>query len=451
MGADGELIRAAGRMGPKPWDYSGIMNAIAAFGKLAIGKKKIADELTTYGEKEFEIKEMPDEMLTGPFGDDNSSFFSNIKNQWLKHVETIEKPLNLPSGKKYKNAVKSINMLKGVLEKNKADLLIWAEVRKNVNENWANASNGIGRQVFHRVADLQINNTHGDMNAASRFTADGLKIYSSDVDLMQNREFSPSELMEGFFVNQMSINDNSGKLTDIIDKFGAKRKNAGKNWDENLAKTEIVGFINTMKESKYGGNGLKSLAFDYYNAAGGGTFVQANKSLFSNPGKNNEEANLSYVEQYKKANPDATPGEIELAYTHQAVDVWDGGDSSEFEVKLTDWLLGISKASYDGAKSKKQLSTEKKDKQGLGPKTFYVTQEQIGGKNGIIDRIKAGQEFPLGVLNHKKIDGKWAVNQKFGGTKKAGGGYYFIKDGTDADLHSYLRIINDPRFDFLLN
>ena len=47
-------------------------------------------------------------------------------------------------------------MLKGSLEKNKADLLVWAEVRKNINENWSNASKGIGREVFHRTADLQI-------------------------------------------------------------------------------------------------------------------------------------------------------------------------------------------------------------------------------------------------------------------------------------------------------
>jgi len=452
MGADASLIKAAAQMAPKAWDYSGVMKGIAALGKYALEKRKVANELTTYGDKEFQIKEMPDEMLSGPFGEENAEFFSNMKKAWSEMTEVIKNPLNTPSSKKYKNAVKTINMLKASLEKNKADLLVWAEVRKKVNENWANASKGIKRGVFHRVADLQINNTYGEMNAATMFTLDGIKILaSSDVGMMDGTSYSPSEIMDGFFINQMSLDNNSKNLTGIITGVGEKRKNAGKGWNEAVARTEINAFLQTMKDAKYGGNGIKSLAFDYSNDLGGGTFVQANKAMFIDPSKNDQDAELSYVEQYKKVHPDATADEIELAYSHQAADVWSDENSSEYEAKLVNWLVGVAKQSYDQAESKKELSTASKGKQALGPKEKYLTQTEIEeGPNSVIERIKAGREFPLGVLNHKKIDGKWAVNQKFGDIKKAGKNYWFIKDGTDADLHEYLRIINDPRFDFLL-
>ena len=450
MGADANLIKAAAQMGPKAWDYSGIMKGIAALGKYALEKRKVANELTTYGDKEFQIKEMPDEMLSGPFGEQNAEFFTNMKKSWSEMTGVIKNPLNTPSSKKYKNAVKTINTLKASLEKNKADLLVWAEVRKKVNENWANASKGIGRQVFHRVADLQINNTYGEMNAATMFTLDGIKILASS-DIGMTASYSPSEIMDGFFVNQMSLNNNSKNLTGIITGVGEKRKNAGKGWDENGARTEINAFVQTMKDAKYGGNGIKSLAFDYYNAAGGGTFVQTNKSMFIDPSKNDQDAELSYVEQYKKAHPNASGDEIELAYSHQAADVWSDENSSEYETKLVDWLVGVAKQGYDQAKSKKELSTKAAGKQALGPKEKYLTQTEIGeGPDSIVERIKADREFPLGVLNHKKIDGKWAVNQKFGDIKKAGKGWWFIKDGTNGDLHEYLRIINYPRFHFLL-
>ena len=184
MGADSKLMEAAGKMGPKAWDYSGLMKGIAALGKYALDKKVIADDLTTYGDKEFSIKEIPEEMMEGMFGDLNMSFFTDLKDVYDQQKNIIKKPLNHPRGKKYKNAVKTINKVKSALELNKADLLTWAEVRKNVDENWQNKSNAITRGVFHRVADLQINNSFGDMNAASLFTLDGLKIYASDILLM---------------------------------------------------------------------------------------------------------------------------------------------------------------------------------------------------------------------------------------------------------------------------
>tara|TARA_S200002703_G_C3802558_1_gene248131 strand:- start:5963 stop:7354 length:1392 start_codon:yes stop_codon:yes gene_type:complete len=439
MGADASLIKAAAQMGPKAWDYSGIMKGIAALGKYALEKRKVANELTTYGDKEFQIKEMPDEMLSGPFGEENAEFFTNMKKAWSEMTEVIKNPLNTPSSKKYKNAVKTINTLKASLEKNKADLLVWAEVRKKVNENWANASKGIGRQVFHRVADLQINNTYGEMNAATMFTLDGIKILaSSDVGMMDGTSYSPSEIMDGFFVNQMSLNSNSKNLTGIIAGVGEKRKNAGKGWNEAVARTEINAFVQTMKDAKYGGNGIKSLAFDYSNDLGGGTFVQANKAMFIDPSKNNQEAELSYVEQYKKVHPDATADEIELAYSHQAADVWSDENSSEYEAKLVNWLVGAAKQSYNQAESKEELSTKeessiKLDWTGNDNSAVYLRTEQIPS---IVEGIKDKTNFTVDGTRFKFINNQWEwdANGKFEPVTGAEGQNYNYKDGSNDAL-----------------
>jgi len=438
MGADASLIKAAANMAPKAWDYSGIMKGIAALGKYALEKRKVANELTIYGNKEFQIKEMPDEMLTGPFGEENAAFFSNMKEAWGKMVKVRQNPLNIPSSKKYKDSVKTINMLKGSLEKNKADLLVWAEVRKNINENWSNASKGINREVFHRTADLQINNTYGEMNATAMFTLDGIKIFaSSDVGMMDGTSYSPSEIMDGFFINQMSLDNNAKNLTNIIAGAGEKRKNAGKGWNEAVARTEINAFVQSMKDAKYGGNGVKSLAFDYSNAIGGGTFVQANKAMFADPSKSNEDAELSYVEQYRKVNPDASYDEIELAYSHQAADVWTDENSSEYEGKLVNWLVGVAKKSYDQGDAKEDLSIEgssvKLDWTGQDNTAVYLRSEQIPK---IVQGIKDKTTFTVDGTRFKFLNNQWVwdANGEFESVTGAEGQNYNYKDGSNDAL-----------------
>ena len=61
MGADQNLIRAAAQMGPKPFDYSGIMKAIASIGKFMAAKNAVAQEVLGQGRKMF--KAVPSEVF----------------------------------------------------------------------------------------------------------------------------------------------------------------------------------------------------------------------------------------------------------------------------------------------------------------------------------------------------------------------------------------------------
>jgi len=450
MGADQSLIRATAAMAPKQWDYSGLMKGIAALGKYASRKKKFANELTSYGDKEINIKEMPPEMMTGAFADQNAEFFPGVKELWSNATSVIKNPLNLPGGQKYKQAIKTINQLKSSLEKNKADLVLFAEIKTKINDNWSNISAGVSREVFHRTADLQINNSTKEMDSQTMFSIDGLKIYANDVVNMQTREYSPSEIMDGFFINHMS--DGSSKtLAAILKAAGEKRKNSDKQFNENDIRDNIRNFMQTMKDPKYSGNGIKSLAFDFSSSAGGGTFVQANKNLFANPELSGEDANTTYAQEYLKNNPDATSDEITLAYEHQASDVWSGSNSEAYETQIEDWLVGIALQDYNEAQGKADLNPATKNKFPLGPSMTYIDDSKVFGVNGIIDKIKSSREFPIGTTNYKKINGKWVTNDsRSGKLVKGQSGYYYLGDGSNQALHNNLRVVNDPRFDFLL-
>tara|TARA_R110000744_G_scaffold32574_2_gene76245 strand:- start:3027 stop:4394 length:1368 start_codon:yes stop_codon:yes gene_type:complete len=454
MGADQSLIAAAGKMGPKDWDYSGIMKGIAALGKYAATKQSVANELTSYGNEAFDVKEMPDAMTSGPFGQQNMDFLMGAKEIWNESTNDYRNPVNLPFSKKYKQAVANINNVKKVLEKNKADLLVLADVKKNINQNWLNRSAGVSRAAFHRIADLQINNTTGDLDNAMRFTTDGVKIYTNDVVNMQTAEFGPDELLNGFFTNHMNTDNNNGDLAKIIKNNGEKRKNTNKQWNEGDARDQIRSFMQQLKDPKYGNNGIRSLAFDFQSTLGGGSFVQANRNLFIDPNLSGEDATKNYVDQYKLMNPGATEEELTLAYAHQAADVWDGG-GTDYEGKVEDWLVGIAKADYDKAQPKSDFNESKQGTFQIGPLGGWVDSLKMFGEgNSILKRIQNGEDFPVGVLNYKKINGQWALNDARGLGKeiKSGEnkGYYFVGDGSNKALHENLRVVNDPRFEFLL-
>ena len=459
MGADQSLIKAAAAMAPKQWDYSGIMKGIAALGKYAARKREVADKLTTYGDAEINVKEMPPEMMTGAFGDQNAEFFPGIKQLWNQSVTTQRK--NPAFTKKYKQATKTLNTLKSSLEKNKADLLLLADVKTKINNNWQNRSAGIGREDFHRMADVQINNSTKELDANMMFTIDnGIQIYANDVINMQTRAYSVDEFMDGFFENIMNKDNNSNDLKKIIKSVGETRRNQGKDWKEDDAKDLISAFMTSLKDPKYSGNGIKSLAFDFNISAGGGTFVQANKNIFSNPELSGEDANISYVEEYKKNNPEATLDEITLAYEHQASDVWDGSSRDVYESQIEDWLVGLAKKDYDSGQTKTDLN--KSGKFQIGYLGGSVDNEKVFGNDGIVDRIKAGRIFYIGRDTYKKVNGKWAINDVRGGgaqTKKNSGFYYInpdkqsgdFEDGSNISLHENLKVLNDERFKFLLN
>ena len=107
-------------MGEKPWDYSGLMKAISARGVYTAKKRAVANELTSYGSAITNIKGIPDEIFNGDYGAQNMDFMTSAKQQWSNATDIIKNPLNLPSSKKYKTAVQTINNLKSDLETNKA-------------------------------------------------------------------------------------------------------------------------------------------------------------------------------------------------------------------------------------------------------------------------------------------------------------------------------------------
>ena len=123
MGADQNLIRAAAQMAPKPFDYSGIMKAIAAIGQYTAVKNSVASELYAYGDKNISAKDMTKQLFVGDYGDQNMNFISDAKKQWNNASNDIKK---YPAfSKKYKTAVKTINNIKTMFEKNKADLVLF--------------------------------------------------------------------------------------------------------------------------------------------------------------------------------------------------------------------------------------------------------------------------------------------------------------------------------------
>ena len=436
MGADQNLIRAAGEMGPKPWDYSGLMRGIAALGKYAATKQAVADELTSYGNKAFDTKEMPDAIINGPFGEQNMGFITQAKNHYNNAVTTYRNPLNLPFTKKYKQAIKDVNTIQSVLEKNKADLLVLAEVKKNVNENWQNRSNGISRESFHRMADLQINNTTGDLDNAMILGPDGIEIYVNDVVNMQTAAFSPDELMNGFFTNHMNSDNNNSNLRKIIKNNGEKRKNTDKQWREGDARDQIRDFMEKLKAKKeYGNNGIKSLAFDFESTLGGGSFVQTNGNLFIDPTLSGDDATTTYVQQYMSINPDATEEEIKLAYNHQAADVWNSS-GADYETRIENWLVGIAKADYDKAQPKTELG--KGDNLKLGwvgedNTAVYLKPEELPN---IVKGIKERTTFIVDGTRFKYLNDQWAwkVDGPFKPVMGAEGQNYNYKDGSSEAL-----------------
>ena len=449
MGADQNLIRAAAQMGPKEWDYSGIMKGIAALGKYAANKKAVASELISSGNEAFDIKEMPDAMMNGPFGEQNMDFLTGAKQSYNNSVNEYRKPLNIPSSKKYKQAVSNINNVQKSLEKNKADLLVLADVKKTVNEKLPNISNGVSRGPWHIAHDLQTNRATGDLDNAMAFNVDGVEIYVNDVVSMQSRAFNPSELLDGFFENHMNKDDNTMNLAKIIKNNGEKRKNTGKDYKEHDVRREINTFMELMKtNTDYGNNGIKSLAFDFKDNLAGGTFVQTNANLFINPTLSGDDATTTYVDQYKLINPDATEEELKIALNHQAADVWDGG-GVDYETRIEDWLVGIVKADYDEAQSKSEVAGMKEK---IKINNIHYDKFQFTGDNGIFDKIKAGEQFSMPGTDtkfKKNSDGKWVVNKVVVGKKNVNN-YWMVGDGNNADLHNFFGVGNDPDFDFLL-
>tara|TARA_R100000742_G_C4279136_1_gene103012 strand:+ start:3151 stop:4776 length:1626 start_codon:yes stop_codon:yes gene_type:complete len=308
MGADQYLIRAAGGMAPQPFDYSGIMLAIKAMGQYSSAKNGLADEMVTYGAENFNINEMPKEIFTGTYGDQNMNFITKAKDDYYKAVNVTRRT---PSwSKKYKNAIKKINSIKSMFEKNKADAVKWASMQgENANKAWRNRSAGIGFDAENRLADIVLNPYTNKMNSDLIMTEGGIMVQQptaggndplnppqdTRVDIggeryvtmggeIQTELINISDIMQGYKENlaykKIKLDDGTylnmaEEVEKIILKYGKTAKLGGRgDFEERLFRNELTLLFQKIK--RLGPDALRSLAYDYENGAKGGTFVQKN-------------------------------------------------------------------------------------------------------------------------------------------------------------------------------
>ena len=329
MGADQNLIRAAAQMAPKEYDYSGILYAIQAIGKYANAKNAVADELAAYGDQNFNTKEFNDQFFTGAYGDQNMDFLINKKNQYYEAVQVTR---TAPSyTKRYKDAVKNINNIKLVLEKNKADAEKFVQVQQGANNAWLNRSNGISFEAEDRLADIVTNPYTGKISASLVMSDNGLQIIAPSMmstkdekplEIPINEGMSPAynnvtnlaDIMAGYKENivykkiklpgdQTQTIIIGDELDKLIEKYGKNAKQSGQSiFEKEQIEQELTALMDKVK--KLGPDALRSLAYDY--KINGSTFVEANSYAILN--KTDEQ----WVEMTRKS---TKIGDIEFTTT----------------------------------------------------------------------------------------------------------------------------------------
>ena len=329
MGADQNLIRAAAQMAPKEYDYSGILYAIQAIGKYANAKNAVADELAAYGDQNFNTKEFNDQFFTGAYGDQNMDFLINKKNQYYEAVQVTRRAPSYT--KRYKDAVKNINNIKLVLEKNKADAEKFVQVQQNANNAWLNRSNGISFEAEDRLADIVTNPYTGKISASLVMSDNGLQIIAPSMmgtkgedplEIPVNEGMSPAyndvmslaDIMMGYKENivykkiklpgdQTQTIIIGDELDELIEKYGKNAKQSGQSiFEKEQIEQELSALFDKVK--KLGPDALRSLAYDY--KINGSTFVEANSYAILN--KTDEE----WVEMTRKS---TKIGDIEFTTT----------------------------------------------------------------------------------------------------------------------------------------
>ena len=395
MGADQNLIKAASQMGAQPFDYSGILNAIRAIGQYRSSKKAVVNELVTYGNKNFKINEMPQEIFQGVNGDQNMNFLINAQNEYYKASEVLGKSRS--GSKKYKDAAKKINQIKTMFEKNKADAETWASMQGEIaHKNWTNRSAGIGFDAENRLADIVTNPYSGQVNSSLIMTPNGIMVQqpagsgddplaspslaNESIDLggsmyvtmdqdNTTELYNISDIMRGYKENlaykKIKLDDGStlniGEEIDaIILKHGKNAKLSGRNiFEENLIRNDFSILFERIK--KLGPDGLRSAAYDYKNTsidkqtgvAKHGTFVNSNSAKIM--GKTDEEWTkmveenaASYDPMFETASPTAEVAE-EMK-KHVLTSAFSTNNYSILETEMVQWLVDISSAQHTNTK-----------------------------------------------------------------------------------------------------
>jgi len=318
MGADQNLIRAASQMGPKEYDYSGILYAIQAMGKYANAKNAVADELVTYGDQNFTTKEFNEQFFTGAYGDQNMEFLTNKKDEYYKAVQVTRRAPSYT--KRYKDAVKTINNIKLIFEKNKADAEKFVQVQQSANTAWLNRSAGMTFDAEDRLADIVTNPYTGKINASLMMSDNGLQIVAPSMMGTLNEDplnqpvttgqspaydnvMSLADIMAGYKENlvykKLKLpNDQTqtivigDELNKLIEKYGKNAKQSGQPvFEQDQMKQELSALFDKVK--KLGPDALRSIAYDY--KIGDKTFVESNS--YAILGKDDE----AWVEMTRKS------------------------------------------------------------------------------------------------------------------------------------------------------
>jgi|TARA_R110001592_G_scaffold197061_1_gene444949 hypothetical protein len=407
MGADQNLIKAAAQLGPKPFDYSGIMTAIAAVGKYTNVKRSIANELADYGSANTDPNQMDQNLFNGVYGEQNMEFLTGIKQEWKKSTEIIKNPLILPGSKKYKQAVRNINNYKSLLEKNKADLILWREISGDANVKNLNSSKGMGSEAENRLLDIVIDKDSGEMNSSLIFTPQGVGVKSGD------KFYAVNELMDGYQANL--VDENVEKtIAGIINKYGYASANAG---EPNFQKAEAVKAVNTMikKAGKNGFAGIRSLAYDYeYN---GETFITSQSDSIL------QVSSQEWIDQALAKDSTLTSEEIQTSKEHTLASAYGYNNQDLLKAGLQNWLVGVVENKFnettENPKGKssdkiamnlvlnKDYSTMRADKQELANAVKAIKSKQSFGIDGsLFAWDKGAQQWVYQDPDAPKIKGK---------------------------------------------
>jgi len=424
MGADQNLIRAAAQLGPKPFDYSGIMKGISAIGQYISTKKAIANEVMAQGQKAFQS--VPSEVFEGKFGDYNLDFVTSAKQEYFNAKQISAKSPAFT--KKYKNAVKTINNIKTVLEKNKAGLIKWEQIQNDVlNGNlFTNVSAGIGSEANNRLLDIVTNSQTGTLNESITFTNDGIYFYDDELE----KNINIDDILLGYKGKSKDLVKSSDNFLSIVEKYGEKSAKNNEPFDQNAVKTEINSIVDKLGATSL--DDIRSFAYDF-SYGDQGTYVQSQSDSIIQ----------ITDEELLKQNPEKDPSTIDQIKKNLLADAYNFNNASELEAGLKKWLFDIVKD--------KHLNTEggegeggsiKLDWTGQDNTAVYLKSQEIPK---IVEGIKGKTTFTVDGTRFKFLNNQWVwdANGEFEPVTGAEGQNYNYEDGSN-DALSY-RLGNNKR------
>ena len=424
MGADQNLIRAAAQMGPKEWDYSGIMKGISAIGQYISTKKAIANEVMAQGQKAFQS--VPSEVFEGKYGDYNLDFVTGAKQEYFNANQIIAKSPAFT--KKYKNAVKTINNIKSVLEKNKAGLIKWEQIQNDVlrGDKMSNVSAGIGSEANNRLLDIVLNYETGTLNESITFTNDGVYFYDDELETNINID----DILLGYKGKSKDLVKSSDSFLSIVEKYGKKSAKNNEPFDQKAVKTEINSIIDKLGATSL--DDIRSFAYDF-SYGDQGTYVQSQSDSIIK----------ITDEELLKQNPEKDPSTIDQIKKNLLADAYDFNNASELEAGLEKWLFDIVEDKHlntEGGKSVK--GNIKLDWTGSDNTAVYLRPTDIPN---IAEGVRERTTFVVGGTRFKYLNNQWVWDASGKGDEPVTGSKgqnYDHKDGSDEAL--LYRLNNNP-------